>query len=56
MLLKVRISLNNEDNRNFFPQLESKLELYHVVLTSVKFLPEKNSLTAVEIQKLTNIE
>ena len=44
--------LNIGENRNLFLKLKSKLELYHVVLTTLKTSPEKNTLTIVEMQQL----
>ena len=35
--------------------LESKLGLYHVVLTTAKTCPEKITLTVVEMQQLPDI-
>ena len=41
------MSWNIGENRNLFFKLESKLGLYHVVLTSPKTSPEKLTLTVV---------
>ena len=50
------MSWNIGENRNLFPKLKSKLGLYHVVLTTPKTSPEKNTLTLVEMQQLLEIE
>ena len=50
------MSWNLGDNRNLFLKLKSKLELYHVVLTTPKTSPEKPTLTVVEMQQLSDIE
>ena len=47
---------NIGDNRNLFLKLKSKLGLYHVVLTTPKFSPEKLTLPVVEMQQLQDIE
>ena len=39
-----------------FSQIEIKLGLYHVVLTTPKTSPEKITLTLVEMQQLPEIE
>ena len=44
------------DNRNFFLKLKSKVELYHVLLTTPETSPEKLTLTIVEMQQLPDIE
>ena len=44
------MSWNIGDNRNFFLKLKSKSGLYHVVLTTPKFSPERLTLTVVEMQ------
>ena len=50
------MSWNIRDIRNLFVKLKSKLELYHVVLTTPKTSPEKLTLTVVEMQQLLDIE
>ena len=50
------MSWNNGDNRNLFFKLESKLRLYHAVLTTPKTSSKKLTLTAVEMQQLPDIE
>ena len=50
------MSWNIGYNRNLFLKLESKLGLYHVVLTTPKTSPEKHTLTVVENQQLSDIE
>ena len=50
------MSWNIGDNRNLFLKLKSKLGLYHVVLTTPKFSPEKHSLTLVQMQQWPHIE
>ena len=50
------MSSNIGDNRNLFLKLQSKLGLYHVVLTTPKTSPEKLRLTIVEMQQLPDIE
>ena len=47
---------NIGDNRNLFLKLKSKLGLYHVVLATPKFSPEKLTLTVVEMQQLPDVE
>ena len=47
---------NIGDNRNLSLKLKSKLGLYHVVLTTPKFSPEKFTLTVVERQQLPDLE
>ena len=47
---------NIGDNRNLFHKLESKLGLYHVVLTTPKNSPQKLTQTVVEMQQLPDIE
>ena len=47
---------NIGENWNLFPNLKSKLELYHVVLTTTKTSLEKNTLTLIEMQQLPEIE
>ena len=54
--LRVKMSWNIGDKRNFFLQLKSKLGLYHVVLTTPKTSPEKLTLTVVEMQQLPHLE
>ena len=44
------------ENRNLFLNLESNFGLHHVVLTTPKTSPEKNTLTLVEMQQLPEIE
>ena len=41
--------------RNLFSKLNSKLGLYHVVLTTPKTSPEKNTLTLVEMQHMNEL-
>ena len=53
---RVRMSWSNGDDRNLFLKLNSKLGLYHVVLTTPKTSPKKLTLTAVEMQQLKDIE
>ena len=50
------MSWNIEVNRNLFLKSKSKLELYHVVLTTPKTSPEKIPLTVVEMQQLPALE
>ena len=50
------MSWNIGDNSNLFLKLKSKLELYHVVLTTLETSPEKLTLTVVEMQQLPEIE
>ena len=50
------MSWNIEDDRNLFFKLKSKLELYHVVLTTPKTSPGKITLTVVEMQQLPDNE
>ena len=50
------MSWNIEDNRNLFLKSESLLGLYHVVLTTPKFSPERHTLNVVEMQQLLDIE
>ena len=52
----VRKSWNIREHRNLFLKLESKLRLYHVVLTTPKTSPGKTTLTLVETQQLPEIE
>ena len=47
---------NIGDNRKLFLKLKSKLELYHVVLTTPKTSPEKFTLTVIEMQQLPDTE
>ena len=47
---------NIGDNRSLFLKLKSKLEFYHVVLTTPKTFHEKLALTVVETQQLPDIE
>ena len=49
------MSWNIGENRNLFLKLKSKLGLYHVVLTTPKTSPEKNTLPLVEMQQLPEI-
>ena len=44
------------ENINQFLEMKSKLGLYHVVLTTTKTSPGKNSLILVEMQQLPEIE
>ena len=50
------MSCNIGVNRNLFLKSKSKLRLYHVLLTTPKTSTEKNTLTLVEMQQLTEIE
>ena len=51
------MSWNIGDNRNFFLKLKTKLGLYRVELRSKpKDSPEKNTLTLIETQQLSDIE
>ena len=50
------MSWNIGDNRNLFLKVQSKLELFHVVLKTPKTSPEKLTLTVVEMQQLPDIE
>ena len=50
------MSLNNEDNRNLFLKLKTKLRLYRVELRKPKDSPENITLTLVETQQLPDIE
>ena len=50
------MSWNIGENRNLFLKLKSKLGFYHVVLTTPKTSPEKNTSTLVEMQQLPEIE
>ena len=50
------MNCNIGDNRNLFLKLESKLGLYHVVLTTPKTSRLKLTLTVVEMQQLPGIE
>ena len=51
------MSLNIGDNRNFFPQLKTKLGLYYVELRSKpKDSPEKYRLILLETQQMPDIE
>ena len=50
------MSWNIGDNRNLFLKLESKLGLYHVVLTTPKTSSEKLNLTVAEMQQLPDFE
>ena len=50
------MSWNIGENRDLFLELESKLGLYHVVLTTSKTSPEKITLTLVELQKLPELK
>ena len=53
---RVRLSWNIGNNRKLFVKLNSKLGLYHVVLTTPKTSPQKVSVTVVEMQQLPDIE
>ena len=53
--IRVKMSCNIEDNRNFFLQLKSQLGLYHVVLITPKTSPEKLTLIVFERQQLPDI-
>ena len=50
------MSWNIGENRNICLQLKSKLGLHHVVQTTPKTSPEKNTLALVEVQHLPEIE
>ena len=50
------MSWNIGENGNLCLQLKSNLELHHVVLTSPKTSPERNTLALVEVQQLPEIE
>ena len=50
------MSWNIGDNGSLFLKIKSKLGLYHVVLTTPKTSPEKNTPTVVEMQQLLDIE
>ena len=50
------MSWNIGDNFYLFPKLNSKLGLYHVVLTTPKTSPEKLTLTVAKMPQLPNIE
>ena len=52
----VRMSWKIGENRNLFFKLNSKLGLYHVLLTTPKTSPEKVILTLIEMQLLPEIE
>ena len=54
--VRVKMSWNIGENRNLSLKLKSKLELYHVVLTTPKISPEKLALTVAEMQQLPDIE
>ena len=47
---------NIGDNRNLLLKLKSKLGLYHVVLSTPKSSPEKNTLTVVQMQQMPKVE
>ena len=47
---------NIGENRNLFLELESKLRLYHVEVTTPKTSPDRITLTLVEMQQLPEIE
>ena len=51
--IPVRLNGKIEDNRNLFFKLNSKLGLYHVVLTTRETSPKK---TIVEMPQLPDIE
>ena len=50
------MSWNIGDNRNLLLKLKSKLELYHVVLTTPETSPETLTPTVVENQQMPDIE
>ena len=50
------MSWNIGVDRNHFLKLKSKLRLYHNVLTTPNFSPEKLKLTVVEMQQLPDID
>ena len=50
------MSWNIGVNRNLFHKLNSKLGLYHVVLTTPKTSAKKLTLTVLEMQQLPDIE
>ena len=54
--IRVKMSWIIEDNRNLFLKINSKLGLYHVVLTTPKTSPEKLTLTVVEMQQWPDVE
>ena len=47
---------NIGENKNLYINLQSKLRLYHVVLTTPKTYPEKITLISLEMQQLPEIE
>ena len=50
------MSWNFGDNRILFFKLKSKLGIYHAVLTTPKYSPEKLTLTVVGMQQLPDFE
>ena len=54
--IQVRMSWKIGDNRNLFVKLESELGVFLVVLTTPKAIPEKPTVTVVEMQPLPHIE
>ena len=44
------------ENRNIFLKFKPKLRLQHVVLTTTKTSPEKNTSILVKMQSLSKIE
>ena len=54
--IRVKMSWNFGDTRNFFLKVKSQLRLYHVVIAIPKTSPEKLTLTVVEMQQLPDIE
>ena len=53
--VRVRMNCNNREIRNLFLNIKSKSEFYHVVLTTLKFSPEKLAQSVVEMQQLPDI-
>ena len=54
--IRIRTSRNMGDNGNLFLNVESKLRLYHVVLTKPRNSPKKVTLTLIERQLFPNFE
>ena len=50
------MSWNLGDYRNLFLKLKLKLRFYHIVLSTPKTSPEKNTMTLVKMQHLPDIE
>ena len=53
---RVRTRGNIGNKKNLFLKLETKLGLFHVLLTTQKSSPEKLTLTVVEMQQLLNFD